>query len=242
MIRRATFEMHSRWRTNAMLLFFTFAIASIPVFAQQDNGGCENALKQLKDSNKKLKSLPYVCPKALGAQLQSVLARIKDQTPNGYQFQKAVLHIETGSTTEIDAGVNLVVFTISYKHKKGLTQSMDSIFGLPEKKALATQLARLEALSSITASNPQAATRQQTAEDQLLKALNDAIDVASQVTVLPTDSVVAKVQFSISNEIDAGVSFVFLGGTSKASAGIDFTKTSVNSIEITLKKPAASKS
>jgi hypothetical protein len=135
MIRRATFEMHSRWRTNAMLLFFASAIASIPVFAQQDNGGCENALKELQDSNKKLKSLPYVCPKALGAQLQSVLAKIKDQTPNGYQFQKAILHIETGSTTEIDAGVNLVVFTISYKHKKGLTQSMDSIFGLPEKKA-----------------------------------------------------------------------------------------------------------
>lgn len=75
-----------------------------------------------------------------------------------------------------------------------------------------------------------------TAEDRLVKALNDAIDIAAQVTTLPTQSVVAKVQFSISNDINAGVSFVFLSGSSKATAGVDFTKTSVNSIEVTLKK------
>jgi hypothetical protein len=214
---------------------------AIPSLGQEGDAGCESALKNLRQS-KKLTKLPYVCPKQLGAQLQAVLTKLRDQTQTvygNYQFQKAVLHIETGSTTEIDAGVNLVVFTISYKHKKGLTQSMDSVFSLPDKKALTDHLDRLQALSKMEMSDT-AAAQQQTAEDKLAQALNDAIDVASQVTILPTDSVVAKVQFSISNDINAGVSFVFLGGSSKASAGVDFTKTSVNSIEVTFKpKPEA---
>jgi len=203
-------------------------------FGQDNNRGCETALKQLQKT-KKRGTLPYVCPKELGAQLESVLARVKTEAPKGYKFQKAVLHIETGSTTELDAGLNLVVFTISYKRKKGLTQSMDSNFGLAEKKALADQLAMLNSESMILTEEI-AQKPQMTAEDRLVKALNDAIDVAAQVTTLPTQSVVAKVQFSISNDISAGVSFVFLSGSSKASAGIDFTKTSVNSIEITLNK------
>ena len=66
-------------------------------------------------------------------------------------------------------------------------------------------------------------------------ALNDAIEIASQVTALPNTSVIAKVQFSVSNEVDVGVSFIIYGN-SKASAGLNFSKASVNSIEITLKK------
>lgn len=66
-------------------------------------------------------------------------------------------------------------------------------------------------------------------------ALNDAIEIASQVSVLPNTSVVAKIQFSVSNEVDVGVSFIIYG-SSKASAGLNFSKASVNSIEITLKK------
>ena len=222
-------------------MHFVFLLLSVswaaPFVGQVSDDGCESALKNLRQS-KKLTKLPYVCPRQLGVQLQEVLAKVRDETPatlNGnYQFQKAVLHIETGSTTELDAGVNLVVFSISYKRKKGLTQSMDSVFSLPEKKTLTDHLAQLQALSKMAATDA-SASQQETAEDKLAKALNEAIDVASQVTILPTDSVVAKVQFSISNDINAGVSFVFLSGSSKASAGVDFTKTSVNSIEVTLK-------
>jgi len=112
---------------------------------------------------------------------------------------------------------------------------MDSNFGLAEKQALTDQLMKLNS-ESMVMTEALAQKPQTTAEDRLVKALNDAIDVAAQVTTLPTQSVVARVQFSISNDINAGVGFVFLSGSSKASAGIDFTKTSVNSIEITLKK------
>ena len=91
---------------------FILIVASLgtPAFGQGNNGACEIALKQLQNV-KKRGSLPYVCPKELGAQLESVLARIKTEAPKGYKFQKAILHIETGSTTELDAGINLVVFT-----------------------------------------------------------------------------------------------------------------------------------
>jgi len=199
----------------------------------QDEGNCERALKQLQQK-KGTKTLPYVCPKELGAQLQTVLARIKDTTANGYKFDKAVLHMETGSTTELDLGLNLVVFTISYKGKKGLTQSLDTQFTSEDKKELKEYLTQLESLSSM-ATTPDAKSKQKSAEDRLRDALNDAIEIASQVTVLPNASVVAKVQFSVSNEVDAGVSFVIYG-SSKASAGLNFSKASVNSIEITLKK------
>src|SRR5580700_8557923 len=130
---------------------FLLAIGGLTVTASAEdaNSACETALKHLM-GDKKTKTLPYVCPKQLGAQLESVLARVKENTPKGYTFQKAVLHIETGSTTEIDAGLNLVVFTISYKGKKGLTQSMDSNFGLPEKKELQRQMNLLDTTSLIT--------------------------------------------------------------------------------------------
>jgi len=211
---------------STLLTLVCLAICPL-VRAQAISEGCEAALQKFKD--KKVKNLPYVCPRQLGESLEDVLAQVKESTPNGYTLEKAVLHIETGSTTEIDAGINLVVFAISYKRKKGLTQSMDSNFGLQEKKELAALVARRNALASVKGEGP-------TARDHLIKAINDAVEVASGVTTLPTDSVVAKVQFSISNDLNAGVSFVILGNGSKATAGIDFTKTSVNSIEITMKK------
>jgi hypothetical protein len=214
------------------VLAFSCAATSRPAFGQ-DQGNCERALKQLQQG-KKTKTLPYVCPKQLGAQLQTVLANIKDTTANGYKFDKAVLHMETGSTTELDVGLNLVVFTISYKGKKGLTQSLDTQFSSNDKKELKQYLTQLESFSVLDI-NPAAKTKQKSAEDRLRDALNDAVEIASQVTVLPNTSVVAKIQFSVSNEVDAGVSFIIYG-SSKASAGLNFTKASVNSIEITLKK------
>jgi hypothetical protein len=207
-------------------------LAACPIYAQ-DEGNCERALKQLQEK-KNTKKLPYVCPKELGAQLQIVLAGIKDTTTNGYKFDKAVLHMETGSTTELDIGLNLVVFTISYKGKKGLTQSIETQFTSDDKKALQEHLAQLEAVSFVD-TTPAVKTKQKTAEDRLRDALNDAIEIASQVSVLPNTSVVAKIQFSVSNEVDVGVSFIIYG-SSKASAGLNFSKASVNSIEITLKK------
>jgi hypothetical protein len=150
------------------------------------------------------------------------------------KFDKAVLHMETGSTTELDIGLNLVVFTISYKGKKGLTQSIETQFTRDDKKILQQQLAELEAVGLVD-TTPAAKTKQKTAEDRLRDALNDAIEIASQVSVLPNTSVVAKIQFSVSNEVDVGVSFIIYG-SSKASAGLNFSKASVNSIEITLKK------
>jgi hypothetical protein len=209
-------------------------LTACPIYAQ-DEGNCERALKQLREKKtKNTKTLPYVCPKELGAQLQTVLARIKDKTANGYKFDKAVLHMETGSTTELDVGLNLVVFTISYKGKKGLTQSLETQFTSDDKKALEQQLAQFESLGFVGMTEA-AQTKQKSAEDRLRDALNDAIEIASQVSVLPNTSVVAKLQFSVSNEVDAGVSFIIYG-SSKASAGLNFTKASVNSIEITLKK------
>jgi hypothetical protein len=208
-------------------------LTACPMYAQEE-GNCERALKQLQEKKKTTKTLPYVCPKELGAQLQTVLARIKDTTTNGYKFDKAVLHMETGSTTELDVGLNLVVFTISYKGKKGLTQSLETQFTSDDKKALQQQLAQLEALSFVDTTEA-AKAKQKTAEDRLRDALNDAIEIASQVSVLPNTSVVAKIQFSVSNEVDVGVSFIIYG-SSKASAGLNFSKASVNSIEIALKK------
>jgi hypothetical protein len=217
----------------AFILVFCLVATATPTWAQ-DEGNCERLLKELQQK-KKTKSLPYVCPKQLGAQLQRVLANVKDATPTGYKFEKAVLHMETGSTTELDVGLNLVVFTISYKGKKGLTQSLETQFSREDKKVLQQSLVQLDSLSSTFITGPQAKEKQKTAEDKLKEALNEAMDIASQVSVLSNASVVAKVQFSVSNEVDAGVSFVFLG-TSRASAGLNFTKASVNSIEITLKK------
>jgi hypothetical protein len=213
-------------------LILGMAAAASSAFSQEDKS-CEVLLKQLTQ-NKKTKTLPYVCPKQLGAQLQRVLSNIKDSTRNGYQFDKAVLHIETGSTTELDLGLNLVVFTVTYKRKKGLTQSMDAVFSHEDKKELSQYLSTLQSLSIVEV-DPAAKSKQKNAEDKLKDALNEAMDIASQVTVLPNTTVVAKVQFSVSNEVDAGVSFVIYG-PAKGSAGLDFTKTSVNSIEVTLKK------
>jgi hypothetical protein len=218
-----------------LILVFSLMAKASPAFCQ-DQAGCEQALKDLtkKAKAKKENTLPYVCPKQLGAQLQTVLANIKDSTPNGYQFEKAVLHIETGSTTEVDVGLNLVVFSITYKGKKGLTQSLDTQFTRQDKQQLKEYLEQLQSFS-LLATEPDAKTKQKTAEEKLKDALNEAMTIASEVTILPNVSVVAKVQFSVSNELDAGVSFIIYG-SSKASAGIDFAKTSVNSIEITLKK------
>lgn len=219
-------------RIAAIVLTSIWILSAFPLYAQ-DEGNCERALKQLQEK-KKTKKLPYVCPKELGAQLQTILAGIKDTTKNGYKFDKAVLHMETGSTTELDIGLNLVVFTISYKGKKGLTQSIETQFTSDDKKILQQQLAELEAAGFVD-TTPAAKTKQKTAEDRLRDALNDAIEIASQVSVLPNTSAVAKIQFSVSNEVDVGVSFIVYG-SSKASAGLNFSKASVNSIEITLKK------
>lgn len=224
--------MNTRIAAICVVLAFLSTARVRPTYGQ-DEGNCERALKQLQ-AKKQTKTLPYVCPKQLGAQLQTVLANIKDTTANGYKFDKAVLHMETGSTTELDVGLNLVVFTISYKGKKGLTQSIDTQFSSDDKKELKQYLTQLQSVSLLD-TNPAAKAKQKSAEDRLRDALNDAIEIASQVTVLPNTSVVAKVQFSVSNELDVGVSFIIYG-SSKASAGLNFTKASVNSIEITLKK------
>ena len=221
--------MNLRFASICLVLGFIF---SYPAIAQ-DERNCERALKELQQK-KHLKVLPYTCPKQLGAEIQTVLAAIKDSTANGYKFDKAVFHMETGSTTELDLGLNLVVFTIAYKGKKGLTQSIETQFSSDDKKQLRQYLTQLQSVSELYI-NPGAKPKQKTAEEKLRDALNDAIEIASQVSVLPNTSVVAKVQFSVSNEVDAGVSFVVYG-SSKASAGVNFTKASVNSIEITLKK------
>jgi hypothetical protein len=68
-----------------VVLACIWILKASPVYAQ-DEGNRERALKQLQEK-KNTKKLPYVCPKELGAQLQTVLASIKDTTKNGYKVR-----------------------------------------------------------------------------------------------------------------------------------------------------------
>lgn len=157
---------------------------------------------------------------AIGQGMEVVLRAMRDEKPNGLHLTQAELSIETGTAKEGGISLNLVVFTIEHKNKKGTTDTISMTFG-------GKQLAEF----GFVGPPP-------TLDEQFKNLLTKAVKAAAQISTLPLADIKVKKEFAVSKDTKGGLLFKATPPIGSVSAGgtIDWTKTSKNSIQLTYSK------
>jgi hypothetical protein len=152
----------------------------------------------------------------VGKAVQDALYKANATGLGGLRLTKAVLSLETGSTTEGGLKLNFIIFTISHTAKKGDTVTQTITFGALDKAHAAGK----PDFSALT--------------DSLSQAVATSATTAAEVQVLPLSQATVKVEFAVERKNDGGLSFKVLGYD--VSGSIDWDKTSKNSLEVTFTK------
>ena len=155
----------------------------------------------------------------VGKKVEETLSRVNAGITGGLALHSAVLNLETSTEVETGFELNLFIFTISHKRKKGHTETVALNFQRDTLDQLALSPSTADASS-----------------DDFLQQIKRAAAVASSVKTLPLNQISVKIEFAVIKDTQGSLSFKFFGGSASAGPSIDVTKTSINSLELVLNK------
>ena len=151
----------------------------------------------------------------VGIGVQNALRDANATGLSGLSLKKAVLVLETGTTSTGGVNINFLIFTIKHQAKKGNTINQSITWGSLPKPA-------------------GAGGGQVDLKETLASAIATAAKVAASVTALPLTEATITVKFVIDKDNSGSISYKVLG----VSIGptVDLDKTSTNSLAVTFSK------
>jgi hypothetical protein len=158
----------------------------------------------------------------VGKRVQDALQAAAETDLWRLKLSKAVLAVETGMVQEKNFEVKFIIFTISHKTKKGMTQTSTLTFTVPVQEGTAYAKGGPKPLADL--------------KEPLARAIATAATMAASINVLPLSEATIKIEFAVSREAGGKIGFTIV--SVEGGAGIDFTKTSKNSLELTFTGPA----